>query len=139
MTDPHGHQAPTPAGTEASAPANSFIATAKAAALAVFLLLAFVGLRYSGVGVHISKQGIQSLVSGFGLLAPAVHVAVYAVGTTVLVPATVFTLIGAVVLGKFLGTIYNLIGATGGDRPRRRHHIEGGRWVHWSTSQIRGA
>jgi uncharacterized membrane protein YdjX (TVP38/TMEM64 family) len=114
MTDPHEQHAAISAGTETSVPTIGFIATAKAAALAVFLLLAFIALRYSGAAAHISKQGIQALVSGFGLLAPAVHVAVYAAGTTVLVPATVFTLIGAVVFGKFLGTIYNLIGATGG-------------------------
>jgi uncharacterized membrane protein YdjX (TVP38/TMEM64 family) len=32
----------------------------------------------------------------------------------VLLPATVFTLIGALLFGKLLGTVYNLIGATGG-------------------------
>ncbi|MFI5338588.1 MAG: TVP38/TMEM64 family protein [Candidatus Methylomirabilales bacterium] len=95
-------------------PVGGFFAAAKAAALALFLLLSLVFLRYTGAGGHLSKGGIQALVGRSGLLAPAVHVVVYAVGTTALVPATVFTLIGAVVFGKFLGTIYNLIGATGG-------------------------
>lgn len=114
MTDPQGQQITTPAGMDASVPAGGSLVTAKAVALAIFLLLAIVALRYTRAGDYISKQGIQALLGGFGLLAPAVHVAVYAVGTTILMPATVFTLIGAVVFGKLLGTVYNLIGATGG-------------------------
>jgi uncharacterized membrane protein YdjX (TVP38/TMEM64 family) len=114
MTDSHAHQSAPSAGADPSPPANSFLATAKALALALFLLLAFGVLRFTGAGAYASKQGIQGFVSSFGLLAPAVHVAVYAAGTTALVPATVFTLIGAVLFGKFFGTIYNLLGATGG-------------------------
>jgi uncharacterized membrane protein YdjX (TVP38/TMEM64 family) len=114
MTDLDTHQSATPAGADASQPASGFLATAKAAALALFLILAFLALRYTEARAHISKQGIQAFVGGFGPLAPVIHVLIYAVGTTVLVPATIFTLIGAVVFGKFLGTIYNLIGAAAG-------------------------
>ncbi len=114
MTDFQANQSTTSACADASAPAYGFLPAVKATALALFLLVAFVLIRYTRVGAYTSNQGIQSLVSGFGLLAPAVHVAVYAVGTTALLPATIFTMIGAVVFGKFLGTIYNLIGATGG-------------------------
>ncbi|MBI2454871.1 MAG: TVP38/TMEM64 family protein [candidate division NC10 bacterium] len=114
MTDPYGQQAATPAGTDPSVPAGGFLATAKASALLVLLLLAFLGLRYTEAGTYLSKERIQLWISGFGLLAPAVHVLVFAVGTTALVPATVFTLMGAVVFGKFLGSIYNLAGAIGG-------------------------
>jgi uncharacterized membrane protein YdjX (TVP38/TMEM64 family) len=114
MIDPQEKQPPAPAGADGSVPANRFFATVKAAALVVFLLLALVALHYTGSTGHVSKQGIQGFLGGFGLLAPAVHVVLFAVGTTVLVPATIFILIGAVVFGKFLGTIYNLIGGTGG-------------------------
>jgi len=114
MMDSQEDRPAIPAGTDAPVPAGGFFAAAKAVALALFLLLSFVVLRYTGAGGHLSKGGIQALVRRFGLLAPVAHVAVYAVGTTALEPATVFTLIGAVVFGKFLGTIYNLIGATGG-------------------------
>jgi uncharacterized membrane protein YdjX (TVP38/TMEM64 family) len=114
MTDPEERQSATPVGADTAPPGGDFPAALKAAALVAFLLLAFIALRFSGAAAHVSKQGIQALVSRFGLLAPAVHVAVYAVGTTALLPATLFTLIGAVLFGKILGTIYNLLGATGG-------------------------
>jgi uncharacterized membrane protein YdjX (TVP38/TMEM64 family) len=86
----------------------------KASALLVFLFLAFIGLRYTETGAYLSKERIQAAVGSFGLLAPLAHVVVYAVGSTALVPATVFTLIGAVMFGTFLGGIYNLAGATSG-------------------------
>jgi uncharacterized membrane protein YdjX (TVP38/TMEM64 family) len=114
MTDPYGHHVAESAGTDATVPAGDFVATAKAGALLALLLLAFLGLRYTEAGAYLSKERIQLLVSGFGLLAPTVHIVIYTVGTTALVPATVFTLMGAVVFGKLLGSIYNLVGATGG-------------------------
>ena len=114
MTDTHRHQDSAPAGTSSPVPAGGFLAGLKASALLVFLLLAFVGLRYTEAGAYLSKERIQALVGRFGLLAPLAHVVVYAVGSTALVPATVFTLMGAVMFGKFLGGIYNLVGATAG-------------------------
>lgn len=114
MSDLYEEQAVGPAGTDATAPAGAFLAATKAAILALFLLLAFIVLRHTGAAAHGSKQGIQALVSRFGLLAPAVHATVFALGTAALVPASVFILMGAVVFGKVLGTIYNLVGAIGG-------------------------
>jgi uncharacterized membrane protein YdjX (TVP38/TMEM64 family) len=109
-----GYQAPRVAGTEPAVPAGGFLASLKVSALLAFLLLAFIGLRYTEAGSHFTREGIQALLGGFGLLAPAVHVVIYAVGTMALVPATVFTLIGAVLFGKLLGSFYNLVGAIGG-------------------------
>ena len=114
MMDVRKHPAVESAGTVSPVPANGFLAALKATALLAFLLLAFVGLRYTEAGSHLTRERVQALVGGLGLLAPGAHVLIYAVGTTALVPATVFTLIGAVVFGKFLGSLYNLVGATGG-------------------------
>ncbi len=114
MTDTHGRQGSAPAGTTSAVPAGGFLPGQKTGALLAFLLLALVGLRYTEAGAYLTKERIQALVGGFGFLAPLAHVVVYAVGSTALVPATVFTLMGAVMFGKFLGAIYNLVGATGG-------------------------
>lgn len=114
MTDSLPHQGSAPAGTNSPVPAGGLLAGLKASALLLFLLLAFVGLRYTQAGASLSKERIHALVGGFGLLAPLAHVVVYAVGSTALVPATVFTLMGAVMFGKLLGGIYNLVGATAG-------------------------
>ena len=114
MSDLPGCESSGLTGTRSPLRVSGILTTMKAGGLLALLLIAFIGLRYTKAGAHLSKEGIQTLVSGFGLFAPAVHVVVFAVGTTALVPATVFTLVGAVVFGKLLGSIYNLIGATGG-------------------------
>jgi len=114
MTDTQPHQGSAPAGTASPVPAGGFLAGLKASLLLVCLLLVFVGLRYTEAGASLSKERIQAAVGGFGLLAPLAHVVVYAVGSTALVPATVFTLMGAVIFGKVQGGLYNLVGATGG-------------------------
>ena len=114
MTDTHRHPGSSPGGSAELVPAGGLLACLKAGALLVILLLAFVGLRYTEAGVYLSKERTQAVVGGFGLLAPLAHIAVYAIGSTALVPATVFTLMGAVMFGKLLGGVYNLVGATGG-------------------------
>ena len=114
MTDPHRSQAVAPFGADSAAPVGILLASVKAGILLALLLMAFLGLRYTEAAEYLSKEGMQALISGFGLFAPVVHVLVYTLGTTALVPATFFTLIGAVVFGKSLGSIYNLLGATGG-------------------------
>lgn len=114
MTDAHRHQGSASAGTAEVVPAGRVVAVLKASALLVFLFVAFLGLRYTEAGAYLAKERIQAMVGGFGLLAPAAHVVVYTLGSTALVPATVFTLMGAVMFGKLLGGVYNLIGATGG-------------------------
>ena len=114
MTDFQEEQPRITTGADAPAPAGGSLAAVKAALLVVFLLLALISLRYTGAIGPVSKPGIQSLLDRYGFLAPAMHIGLFAVGTTVLIPATVFILIGAVVFGKFLGTFYNLIGGTFG-------------------------
>jgi uncharacterized membrane protein YdjX (TVP38/TMEM64 family) len=114
MTDRAERQGIEPACTLRPVAAWSWPAAAKAGLLLALLLLAFVGLRYTEAGTYLSKGSIQALVTGFGVLGPAAHVVVFAVGTTALVPATFFSLIGAVVFGKFFGSLYNVVGATGG-------------------------
>jgi uncharacterized membrane protein YdjX (TVP38/TMEM64 family) len=114
MTDTEPHQDSASAGTTSPVPAGGLLPGLKASALLVFLLLAFVGLRYTEAGAYLAKERIQAVVGDFGLLAPLAHVVVYTLGSTALVPATVFTLMGAVLFGKLLGGVYNLIGATGG-------------------------
>jgi uncharacterized membrane protein YdjX (TVP38/TMEM64 family) len=114
MTETDGHPGFAPAGEGSPVPAGGVLSAMKAGALLILLVLTFVGLRYTETGASLTKERIQALVGGLGLLAPAAHVLVYAVGSTALVPATVFTLMGAMLFGKFLGGLYNLVGATGG-------------------------
>jgi uncharacterized membrane protein YdjX (TVP38/TMEM64 family) len=102
------------AGADPEAPANRFFPALKAGVLLALLLLAFLGLRHTQAGAYLSKARIQAVVTDFGMFGPIAHAVIFAVGTTALVPATAFALVGAVVFGKLLGTVYNVAGATAG-------------------------
>src|SRR3712207_324650 len=52
-------------------------------------------------------------VDGYGALAPVVFIAGFAVGTTALVPASIFTMAAGILFGVVKGTIYAFLGATG--------------------------
>ena len=55
---------------------------------------------------------LDSWLSGFGLWAPAVYVGLYALGTVVFAPGSLFALAGGAMFGPVLGTFLNLTGAT---------------------------
>jgi uncharacterized membrane protein YdjX (TVP38/TMEM64 family) len=113
MEQRNGGGAEKSPGAASPRPSGGAPPAVKAGVLSAFLILTFLGIRFSEVGTHLSKDRIQALVTGSGLLAPAVHVLVYALGTTALVPSTLFLLAGAVMFGKFRGSLYNGVGAIG--------------------------
>lgn len=54
---------------------------------------------------------IESSIRNLGLWSPLVHVLLFAVGTVVFVPGSIFGVAGGVLFGPLLGTVLNLIGA----------------------------
>src|SRR5512134_48887 len=92
--------------------------------IAVFLLFAGIAcyvLFLTPVGsLFLSPGGRKELVSRIdhlvrsaGMFAPAAFVLLYAIGVLAL-PATPFTAAGALIFGKYLGTICNVVGAVAG-------------------------
>jgi len=57
---------------------------------------------------------IETALHGLGFWAPLAHVALFAVGTALLVPGAIFGLAGGALFGPFWGTALNLAGATVG-------------------------
>ena len=55
---------------------------------------------------------LDAWLSGFGLWAPVVYVGLYALGTVVFAPGSLFALAGGAMFGPVLGTFLNLTGAT---------------------------
>jgi uncharacterized membrane protein YdjX (TVP38/TMEM64 family) len=82
--------------------------------LLVFVLLA------AAVGWAIAYRdeftvaALRARLDGFGVLAPLVFVAAYAVGTVLFLPGSVFTIAGGVLFGPWEGTALSLAGATVG-------------------------
>ncbi len=90
----------------------SAVAWAKMALLLAFAAGAIVIYRTTPVGHYLTKDAVRAFVNSFGALAPLVHIALYAISVTCFVPATVMTAAGAVVFGKVVGAIYNILGAS---------------------------
>ena len=86
--------------------------------LKVALLLAFLAgavyfFRFTPMGRSVTPQSVLEWIRSFDpLLARSVYVAIYILGTVLLVPGTVLSFAGAVLFGPYEGTLYTWIGAT---------------------------
>lgn len=78
--------------------------------LAAALLVA----RLTEIGPLLSRTRLQDYLAWLGLLAPAAHVAAFAIGTSLLIPAPVFIAVGALLFGEVLGSLVNWLGELAG-------------------------
>ncbi len=60
----------------------------------------------------LNPEALDAWLSGFGIWAPVIYVGLYALGTVVFAPGSLFALAGGAMFGPVLGTILNLLGAT---------------------------
>src|SRR5579863_8296720 len=86
----------------------------KLAALVGFLAAAAVYyFRFTEQGRSISPQYVLDSIESHGpVTARLIYLAVYIVGTVLLLPGTVLSFAGAVLFGAYEGTLYTWIGAT---------------------------
>lgn len=71
--------------------------------------------RLTGLTEYISLDGLGRLrawIDGFGVLAPLVFIAIYAIGTVAFLPGTPLSLLAGLVFGPVFGTLWIVIGAT---------------------------
>jgi len=83
---------------------------AKAGILLTLLVAAVLVARLTEIGPLLSRARLQALLGSLGLLGPAAHVVVFAIGTTLLIPAPVFIAAGALLFGEVLGSLVNWLG-----------------------------
>lgn len=81
--------------------------------LLAFLAAAFAWLRLTETGRSITPQSVLLWMRSFDAFAATlVYLAVYIVGTVLLIPGTVLSFTGALLFGAYLGTLWTWIGAT---------------------------
>lgn len=71
--------------------------------------------RLTGLSEYISLDGLNRLrdwIDGFGIAAPIVFIAIYAVATVAFLPGTPLSLLAGLVFGPVFGTLWAVIGAT---------------------------
>jgi uncharacterized membrane protein YdjX (TVP38/TMEM64 family) len=61
---------------------------------------------------RIDPASVDAWLSGFGIWAPVIYVALYAAGTVVFLPGSLIGMAGGALFGPVWGTILNLVGAT---------------------------
>ena len=102
--------------------------------LAIAAVFKFTSLDIS----QFTPTKVKEFILGFGKMAPVVFIALYAARAVILViPVGVMSLAGGLAFGKWLGTLYILIGATIGSclsfliaRYLGRSFIESFQWLH---------
>jgi uncharacterized membrane protein YdjX (TVP38/TMEM64 family) len=86
----------------------------KFSALAVFLVLAFLSVRYFGVSEILRPAMIKEKILMFGMFAPFVFMLFYAGATVAFIPGTPLTIAAGALFGPIFGTLYTVVGATTG-------------------------
>lgn len=79
----------------------------------IFLIVFFM-LYKMGAFEYISLeniQNIQSQIESYGILGPVIYIIIYIVACIFFLPGVPITVLGAVLFGPFMGTVYTVIGA----------------------------
>lgn len=63
---------------------------------------------------HLSSQAVEGFITGLGVWGPIVFIALWFVAPPLLVPGLAMSLAGGALFGPLLGTVYTVVGATGG-------------------------
>lgn len=81
-------------------------ASMKALGLLLFLILAFVLVRFTPIRDYLTTERLTGLVETTGAWAPAAFMVLYAAGVCLFVPGTLLAIIGAALFGPYLGFVY---------------------------------
>ena len=83
-------------------------------ALAIFLALALLIVRYVGVSQILYPAMIKEKILMFGMFAPFVFMLFYAGATVAFIPGAPLTIAAGALFGPIFGTLYTVVGATAG-------------------------
>jgi uncharacterized membrane protein YdjX (TVP38/TMEM64 family) len=87
----------------------------KLVGIGLALVAIVVVARLTGLSGYISLDGLNRLrdwIDGFGVVAPLVFIAIYAVSTVAFLPGTPLSLLAGLIFGPVFGTLWAVIGAT---------------------------
>lgn len=90
---------------------NAIKTNIKAAVFVVLLGASLLLFNYSPLGEYLDPRDLLDRLGGAGPPSPLLFIIAYGVGTTMFLPASLFTGIGALLFGLSWGLLYNMTGA----------------------------
>lgn len=78
----------------------------------IIVALAIAAVKYLGIDAFVLGGRLETLIEGFGPLAPAAYIAVYGISACLMFPALPVTILGGVLFGPVWGTVYVAAGST---------------------------
>lgn len=69
-------------------------------------------VRASGAGQYLEPETLRALFADFGVVAPLVYIAFYALAPALMLPGLPISMAGATVFGPVWGGVYTIVGAT---------------------------
>jgi len=76
------------------------------------LVAAVAGVHMSGAAQYLQQEKLRELIAGYGALAPAIYILIYALAPVLLLPGLPITIAGGIMFGPFWGVVYTITGAT---------------------------
>lgn len=80
--------------------------------LLALLAAAVAFVQLSGAARYLQQDQLRALIAGYGALAPAVYILVYALAPVLFLPGLPLTIAGGILFGPFWGVVYTITGAT---------------------------
>jgi uncharacterized membrane protein YdjX (TVP38/TMEM64 family) len=76
------------------------------------LMAATAFVHLSGIAHNLQQDRLRELIAGYGALAPAIYILIYALAPVLLLPGLPITIAGGILFGPFWGVVYTITGAT---------------------------
>lgn len=90
---------------------SKFSGKLKAIVLVLFIVGAFVLVRYTPVRETLTAAKLGAFLQSAGVWAPVAYILIYAVGVCLFIPGTLLTGLGAAIFGPYWGFVWVWIGA----------------------------
>jgi uncharacterized membrane protein YdjX (TVP38/TMEM64 family) len=78
----------------------------------ILLVAAVAGMHLSGAAHYLQQDRLRELIAGYGALAPAIYILIYALAPVLLLPGLPITIAGGILFGPFWGVVYTITGST---------------------------
>lgn len=99
---------------ERSFPERAGSKTVLKAGVVALLLAAILALHFSGAARHLDQESLRGWIEGYGMLAPALYMLIYAAAPSLLLPGLPLTIAGGMLFGPLWGVVYTMAGSTAG-------------------------